>query len=353
MSEEPEVLFEQDGFLGRITLNRPKAINALTHTMARQMDETLRQWEHDESVRAVVVMGAGDRGLCAGGDIRSIYDDTKAGGTATDDFWADEYRLDLLIDEYPKPYIAIMDGLVMGGGVGISAHGSHRIVTERSKIAMPECGIGFVPDVGGTFILSRSPGSYGIHAAITAMQMHAADAIANGFADHYIPIADIPAFLGRIAEDGDVEAALEASAATPDPGQLAEIDDELGSCYEASTVAQIVRRLDDVDGELASAAARAIRGMSPVSVEVALASIQRAKDFSTLAEALNQEYRVSTHSLRHGDFIEGIRAQIIDKDRQPKWNPPTLDDVRHEEVEAYFAPIGDRELNLTSPGAQQ
>lgn len=352
MTDEPEVLFEQEGFLGRITLNRPKAINALTHTMARQMDEALRRWENDDSIRAVVVIGAGDRGLCAGGDIRSIYDDTKAGGTATDDFWADEYRLDLLIDEYPKPYIAIMDGLVMGGGVGISAHGSHRIVTERSKIAMPEVGIGFVPDVGGTFILSRSVGCYGIHAAITAMQMCATDAIANGFADHYIPIADIEPFLARVAEDGDVDAALQTAEGTPEPGELQSIDAELGSCYEASTVAEVVRRLDDMDGELASSTAKAIRGMSPISVEVALSSIKRAKEFGSLAEALNQEYRVSTYSLRHGDFIEGIRAQIIDKDRQPKWNPPTLDEVRQEMIDAYFAPIGERELNLsTTSGA--
>lgn len=344
---EPEVLIERDGALGRIVLNRPKAINALTHTMVTAIHGALREWASDPQIAAVAVTGAGERGLCAGGDIRSIYDDSKAGGHATDDFWADEYRLNRYISEYPKPYIAVMDGLVMGGGVGVSAHGSHRIATERSRIAMPEVGIGFIPDVGGTHILAHAPGAGGLHAALTAMQMGAADAIANGFADAYVPTSRIEELLAAVAGGESADDALARFSEEPEPGRLEEVDRELGECYSGRTVAEMVQRMEALGSPLATETAEKIRASSPVSVEVALESIRRAQGLGTLPEVLKQEYRVSLRSLREGDFIEGIRAQIIDKDRNPQWQPATLEEVDRNVVESYFAPLGEEELSFT------
>ena len=189
-SPPAEVLFERRGRLGVVTLNRPNAVNALTAGMASAMLEQLTLWADDDAVAAVLVRGAGDRGLCAGGDIVAIYRDMLDGGDATAGFWAEEYRLNLLISEYPKPYVAFMDGLVLGGGVGISAHGSVRIVTERTRMGMPETTIGFVPDVGGTLLLSRSPGESGTHAALTGAHLSGADALFLGLADHFVPSAE-------------------------------------------------------------------------------------------------------------------------------------------------------------------
>ncbi len=206
-----DVLLRTEGRAGFVTLNRPRALNALTHAMVLAVDEALTAWEHDPAVETVVIDGAGERGLCAGGDIRAIHDDARAGGTASAAFWRDEYRLNARIARYPKPYVALMDGIVMGGGVGISAHGSHRVVTERSRVAMPETGIGFVPDVGGTYLLGRAPGELGTHLALTGTPVGAADAILAGLADRYVPAAGLPA----LADDLTRLPAGEASPATP------------------------------------------------------------------------------------------------------------------------------------------
>ncbi|MGB3351319.1 MAG: 3-hydroxyisobutyryl-CoA hydrolase, partial [Mycobacterium sp.] len=186
MVDNEDVLVSVDRGVGLLTLNRPKAINSLTHPMVGRISAALSMWEHDDAVRAVVVSGAGDRGLCAGGDVVAIYHDAKVGGAATRQFWHDEYLLNAFIGRYPKPYVALMNGITMGGGVGLSAHGSVRVVTETTKMAMPEVGIGFIPDVGGTFILARTPGLLGVHAALTGAPFTGADAIVMGFADHFV-----------------------------------------------------------------------------------------------------------------------------------------------------------------------
>jgi enoyl-CoA hydratase len=339
-----EVLFERRGRLGVVTLNRPRAVNALTAGMASAMLEQLTHWADDDAVAAVLVRGAGDRGLCAGGDIVAIYRDMQDGGDATADFWAVEYRLNLLISEYPKPYVAFMDGLVLGGGVGISAHGSVRIVTERTRMGMPETTIGFVPDVGGTLLLSRSPGETGTHAALTGAHLSGSDALFLGLADHFVPSANL----------AELEAALEAEPADAAvarfvgdaPGSILAAQQEwIDACYSSDDAEEILRRLRTAGGEAADAA-DTIAAKSPTAVKVALASLRRAKDLS-LEEALEQEYRVGLRFLAGPDFREGIRAQVVDKDRDPHWQPATLADVSRSDVESYFAPLGDRELQLS------
>ncbi|WP_407445969.1 enoyl-CoA hydratase/isomerase family protein [Rhodococcus sp. (in: high G+C Gram-positive bacteria)] len=345
---EPEVLVEAKNGLGRITLNRPKAINALNHDMVRVMAETLQAWASDDSVRAVVLRGAGERGLCAGGDIVSIYHDARDGGTGSQEFWRDEYILNAAIGRYAKPYVAIMDGIVMGGGVGVSAHGNVRVVTERSTIAMPETGIGFVPDVGGTYLLSRTPGEIGTHIALTTGRMKAGDAIALGFADHYVPSDALDKFVAAL-ETGSVDDALaEYSQPAPDSALLAQRD-WIDAAYSADTVEEIVERLRSSDVPEARTAAEQILGKSPVALKVTLRSLRHARQLGSLEEVLNEEFRVSSASLTSHDLVEGIRAQVVDKDRTPHWSPATLADVTASDVDAYFQPLGDLELGLAAP----
>lgn len=340
-----EVLFERRGRLGVVTLNRPKAVNALTAGMASAMLDRLMLWAEDDAVATVLVRGAGDRGLCAGGDIVAIYRDMLDGGSATADFWAQEYRLNALIAAFPKPYVAFMDGLVLGGGVGISAHGSVRIVTERTRTGMPETTIGFVPDVGGTLLLSRSPGQSGTHAALTGAHLSGSDALFLGLADHHVPSARLSELAGALesepAEDAVGRFREQAPAAA-----LAAQSEWIDSCYASDDAEEILRRLRAFGGEAAEAA-DAIEAKSPAAVKVTLESLRRVRGLS-LEEALEQEYRVGLHCLAGPDFREGIRAQVIDKDRAPRWQPATLGEVSRDDVEAYFAPLGDRELRLSS-----
>ncbi|MFJ4286312.1 enoyl-CoA hydratase/isomerase family protein [Paenarthrobacter nicotinovorans] len=344
-----DVLFERRGHLGIVTLNRPKAVNALNAGMVTAMLEQLLAWADDESVATVLVQGAGDRGLCAGGDIVAIYKDMLHGGSETADFWADEYRLNALIANYPKPYVAFMDGLVLGGGVGISAHGSHRVVTERTRTGMPETTIGFVPDVGGTLLLSRAPGEAGTHAALTGAHLGGADALYLGLADHFVPSESLPA-LAEALESSTAEAAVERFAQAAPDSALAAQREWIDSCYSGDDAEEIVHRLRDAGGEAAEAA-DTITAKSPTSVKVTLESLRRVRGLS-LEEALDQEYRVGLRCLSGPDFREGIRAQVVDKDRNPQWKPATLAEVTASDVEGYFAPLGERELGLSANPVQ-
>lgn len=335
--ESDQILTRVHGGVGFVTLNRPNAINSLTHTMVTAMHKTLDDWAHDRDVRAVVVNGAGERGLCAGGDVVAIYHSAKAGGADARAFWFDEYRLNAAIGHYPKPYVALMDGIVMGGGVGVSAHGSVRVVTEKSKIAMPEVGIGFIPDVGGTYLLSRAPGLLGLHAALTGAPFSGADAIALGFADHYVPHRELELFGAEVVGEG-VETAVESFAQEPPPSNLAAQRSWIDRCYAGETVADIVVALRGHGEGPANDAADLIETRSPVALAVTLASVRRAAKLDTLKEVLTQEYRVSCASLRSHDLVEGIRAQLVDKDRNPKWSPASLAAVTDADVDAYFAP---------------
>ncbi|THA77612.1 enoyl-CoA hydratase/isomerase family protein [Streptomyces sp. A0642] len=351
MSHDDSVLLHTEGRVRHLTLNRPRALNALNHAMVRQMAEALDAAEQDPSVVAVLLTGAGERGLCAGGDIRSIHDDALAGGRASLDFWRDEYRLNARIARFPKPYVAVMDGIVMGGGVGVSAHGSLRIVTERSRIAMPETGIGFVPDVGGTRLLGAAPGELGMHLALTGDAVGAADALLCGLADHFVPSTDLPALLAALDTCTTPEAVVataERYAGTAPAGELAGHRDWIDACYAADTVEEIVERLDRNGAPAAKQAATTILAKSPTALKVTLAALRRARRLESLEAALDQEYRVSSAAFTRPDLVEGVRAQIIDKDRSPRWRPAELAEVTDEEVARHFAPLGDGELGLAA-----
>ena len=336
-ADTDEVLVRVEHGVGFLTLNRPQAINSLTHTMVTAMDAALTAWADDDAVRAVVVSGAGDRGLCAGGDVVAIYHSAKAGGADARRFWFDEYRLNARIGSYPKPYVALMNGIVMGGGVGVSAHGSVRVVTESSKIAMPEVGIGFIPDVGGAYLLSRAPGHLGLHAALTGAPFSGADAIALGFADHFVPSAALELFTAMVAAEGP-EAAVTAYAQEPPASPLAAQRDWIDDCYAGQTVSDIVAALRGCGEGPAGDAATLIGTRSPIALAVTLAAVRRAAKLDSLREVLVQDYRVSCASLRSHDLVEGIRAQLVDKDRNPKWSPSSLAEVTDEDVQGYFEP---------------
>lgn len=338
--ESDEVLTRIDGDVGLITLNRPKAINSLNQPMVDALRAVLARWADDDAVRAVVLSGAGERGLCAGGDVVSIYHSARKDGVEARRFWRDEYLLDAQIADFAKPYVALMDGIVMGGGVGVSAHANIRVVTDTSKIAMPEVGIGFVPDVGGAFLLSRAPGGLGLHAALTGAPFSGADAIAMGFADHYVPHDDLEAFTRAVVADG-AQGALAKHAVEPPPSELAAQRAWIDECYAGDTVQDIVAALRGQAAGPANDAADLISTRSPISLSVALEAVRRAAKLETVKDVLIQDYRVSSASLRSHDLVEGIRAQLIDKDRNPKWSPATLDAVTAADVEAYFTPVDD------------
>ena len=338
--ESDEVLIRVDRGVGLITLNRPKAINSLNQQMVDALSAVLTRWEDDDAVHAVVLSGAGERGLCAGGDVVAVYHSARKDGVEARRFWRGEYLLDGQIGRFAKPYVSLMDGIVMGGGVGVSAHGSTRVVTETSKIAMPEVGIGFVPDVGGAFLLSRAPGALGLHAALTGAPFSGADAIGLGFADHYVPHSELDAFTRAIVSDG-VESAVAGHAIEPPASTLAAQRDWIDECFAGDTVEDIVAALRGHDAGPANDAANLIASRSPISVSVALEAVRRAAKLETLDDVLTQDYRVSSASVRSHDLVEGIRAQIIDKDRNPTWSPATLAAVTTADIDAYFAPVDD------------
>nr|WP_308801057.1 enoyl-CoA hydratase/isomerase family protein [Streptomyces polyasparticus] len=335
-----DVLLRTEGRAAHIVLNRPRALNALDHAMVGAIDAALSAWETDSSVATVVLSGAGERGLCAGGDIRAIHDDAKAGGTASAAFWRDEYRLNARIARYPKPYVALMDGIVMGGGVGLSAHGALRVVTERSRVAMPETTIGFVPDVGGTYLLSRTPGLLGTHLALTGAAVGATDAQLCGLADHFVPSALLPHLREDLARL-PAHVAVERWAQPAPEGELAAAREWIDACYAADSVEDILERLLGSGVPAAKEAAVTLQSKSPTSLKVTLEAVRRARELSTLEEVLVQEFRVSCAAVTMPDLVEGVRAQVIDKDRSPKWTPADLASVTAADVERFFAPVRD------------
>lgn len=346
--DAPPVLTRVEGRAGHIVLNRPRALNALDHPMVRLVDEALTAWEHDDEVRTVVVTGAGDRGLCAGGDIRAVREDILAGGgAASAAFWHDEYLLNARIARYRKPYVAVMDGYVMGGGVGVSAHGDVRVVTERSRVAMPETIIGFVLDVGATYLLTRAPGELGTHLALTGTSVGAGDALLCGLADHYVPSERLADFTAALA-DTDAADAVRAFAATAPEGELAARRAWIDSCYAADSVEEIVDRLQSCGERAAKETAEVLLSRSPTALKVTLAALRRSRALGSLEEALDQEYRVSCACLTAPDFPEGVRAQVVDKDRAPKWVPADLASVTEADVERFFGPGAYGELGLGS-----
>ncbi|MEU1125461.1 enoyl-CoA hydratase/isomerase family protein [Streptomyces sp. NPDC005899] len=349
MNDDEPVLSHTEGHTLHIRLNRPRALNALTHTMVRSIDDALTEAAGNDTITHVVISGAGERGLCAGGDIRSIYEDARAGRQASVDFWRDEYRLNARIARFHKPYVALMDGIVMGGGVGISAHGSVRVVTERSRVAMPETGIGFVPDVGGTYLLAAAPGELGTHLALTGQPVHAADAVACGLADHFIPshrLADVTQALAESATPAAVRNTVAAHAERAPDGELAACRQWIDDCYAPDNVEEIIERLLDSGIPAAKEAAATLLTRSPTALKVTLEAVRRARGLDSLEAALDQEFRVSCRAFTGPDLVEGVRAQIIDKDRRPRWSPADPAGVTDAEVARHFEPLGERELGL-------
>ncbi|HEY0329798.1 MAG TPA: enoyl-CoA hydratase/isomerase family protein [Rhodopseudomonas sp.] len=349
---EPELIVRREGTAGVIRLNRPKAINALTLAMVRGIDAALDGFAADPEVALVLLEGAGERGLCAGGDIRTLYDSARAGGDLGPAFWREEYLLNARIARFVKPYVALMDGLVMGGGVGLSAHGSVRVVSETTRIAMPEVGIGFFPDVGGSYLLSRAPGETGTYFGLTGATMNGADAIFAGFADAFVPAPQWPALREKLtqaprgASAGQVRGIVARFAAKPEPGPAELHRSQIDAAFAHDTVEEIVAALSRDGSEFAQATLKALGGKSPTSLKVALRLLRSARLAASLEACLADEYRAALEVFVSADFVEGIRAAVIDKDRNPKWQPSRLEDVTDDIVARYFVTRGARELRF-------
>jgi len=329
------------GRAGRITLNRPKALNALTYDMCLAIEQALLAWRDDPTVDVVVIDAVGDRAFCAGGDIADLYASGQRGDYAYGQrFWADEYRLNALIATYPKPYVAFMQGFTMGGGVGISCHGSHRIVGQTSQIAMPECGIGLVPDVGGSLLLSHAPAGVGAYLGLTATRMGAADAIFAGFADMYIPQSLWTDLIAALEQSGSTDVLVSHD---PGPSDLFDNAKALSEIFIHSNLPELVHHLDQCPTELAQSALKSIRRNSPLAMSATLHILKNLPNTANIYDALRAEYRFTARAIQHGDFIEGIRAAVIDKDRNPKWHH-TIDTVPPETIALMSSPLGDMDL---------
>lgn len=334
-----------EGRAGRITLNRPQALNALTHEQILRIEAQLLVWRDDPAVGLVLIDAVGDRAFCAGGDIQKLYDTGRAGDFAYGRrFWADEYRLNALIWNYPKPYVAIMHGFTMGGGVGVSALGSHRIVTDGSQIAMPECGIGLIPDVGGSLLLSCAPGRLGEYLGATGTRMGPADAILATFADSYVPSDRLEAL--KVALTGGDAEVIAEFAQTPPEGHLARQQPKIDAHFGGETAMDIIRSLRHGEGPWEAEAEALMRRGCPLSVSCAIESIHRARGVRSIERALALEYRFSYRCMEQGEFLEGVRAAVIDKDRSPVWAIPTLEAVPPLKVMQMLFTLGETELKL-------
>jgi enoyl-CoA hydratase/carnithine racemase len=335
MTAEDTVVTSRDGRVGRILLNRPQALNALDLPMLRACAAILRTWRDDPHVHAVVIAGAGDRAFCAGGDIRALRDAQLSGDrAAADQFFAEEYALNLTIATYPKPYIALIDGICMGGGIGLSVHAPYRVATEHAGFAMPETAIGFFPDIGATFLLPRLPGELGTYLGLTGLRVNGADAVHAGFATHFTPRARLSDLSAALARDGI--AAL-ATYQEKLPGfSFAAHRAAIDQCFSAGSVSEIVSRLQAAQAEWAEAALKALGQVSPSALHWTLRALRRGRDL-TLQQALDAEFALTRTTMAHPDFAEGVRAMVVDKDRRPAWQPPNIADVDPAVIDALFA----------------
>jgi enoyl-CoA hydratase len=345
MSEEAEVLFERRGGAGVITLNRPKVLNALTLGMIRLIHPQMKLWAADDGVKIGSIEGAGERAFCAGGDIRALHDWGRAGDPNVIRLYYEEYRLNTYIKFYPKPYVALMDGIDMGGGVGLSVHGSTRVATERLMFAMPETGIGLFPDVGGTFFLPRCPGEIGMFLGLTGERLKAADAIYAGIADVHVPSGKLGELKERLAKGEALETAVKAVAVEAGAPPLAQFRAEIDRHFSKGSVAEIVAALKADAGEWAQKAAATIATKSPTSLLVTYRQIREGARLS-FEDCMKLEFRLTNRFMRGHDFYEGVRAIIIDKDQKPLWQPARLEDIEAADVDGYFATLGKDELGF-------
>jgi enoyl-CoA hydratase len=356
MADTGEILLGRKGGLAILTINRPQALNALTLDNYRRFDPALRDWAADPSVHAVVVCGAGDRAFCAGGDVRAVYEAGRGISGAPDlpaVFFREEYELIRRIHHFPKPYIAIIDGITMGGGAGISVNGAYRIATERTLLAMPETGIGLFPDVGATRFLNRCPGHAGRYLGLTGARVNAADALYCGLATHAVKRDSVEALLDELSPENTLlEDCLRRFAVDPRPAPLAVLQPAIDRCFAGDSVEAILDALaaesadGGADAEWAEETRAGLLTKSPTSLKVTLRQLTLGRDCD-LDAALALEYRLTQHVMAGHDFYEGVRAMLIDRDRKPQWRPATLAEVTDSMVDAYFAPIGDRELRFS------
>jgi enoyl-CoA hydratase len=350
IGEEPDLIARREGAVGVIRLNRPKAINAVTLEMFRDVDKALDRFEADPAIGLILLEGAGERGLCAGGDIRALYESSQVAGDLGKILWREEYILNARIAKFAKPYVAFMDGIVMGGGVGLAAHGSHRVVTDRTKLAMPEVGLGFFPDVGGTWLLSRSPGEIGTYFGLTGQTMNGPDAVYAGFADAVVPSGKLPALREALtkaragATHADVKSLIDGFATSETAGPVAALQPRIDGWFAHDRMEGIFAALHRDGSELALATLKTLNEKSPRGMVVTLKLLRLARASSSLEQCLVREYRAALEVFSSDDFREGVRAAVIDKDRSPKWSPPRIGDVTPEMVALYFASLGKDEL---------
>ena len=345
MSDDAEILFERRGALGLITLNRPKALNALTRDMCVAMKAQLDAWAGDDAIKSVAIRGAGDRAFCAGGDVRALYASGRAGTPYALDFWRDEYVLDAAVKHFPKPYVAFLKGIVMGGGVGVSVHGSHRVADESVTFAMPETGIGLFPDVGGSYFLPRIRGEIGMYLALTGARLKTADCVYAGVATHCVPTAGTEVVVEKLAAGQDPDAALSGLSVDPGRTPLIESSGDIERIFMLDGVEAILAAAEEDGSEWARNAARTMRTKSPTSLKIAYRQIREGAKLDFDA-CMHMEFRIVSRVIRGHDFFEGVRATIIDKDGAPKWQPADLAQVSDADVDAYFAPLGEDELRL-------
>lgn len=357
MADTDDIIFKeiegQGGNIGLITLNRPAALNALTHDMCKELNHVLIEWAEAKHIKAVVIQGAGDKAFSAGGDILQLYHHGKAGRFDNiRDFFRDEYRLNYRIHTYPKPFISLLDGIAMGGGVGVSIHGSHRVVTERFVFAMPETAIGFFPDIGASYFLPRCPGETGVYLGLTGMRLNAAEAIYVELADHFISsnhLSELVTVLAQTKFNGDhfeaVTAILQEISVKPETPQLAIHRQDIDECFCLDTVEEIIEILEEKNHVWHHDTIKMLQKKSPTSLKVSLRELREgvALDFEA---CMRMEYRLCQHFVLGHDFYEGVRAVLVDKDHSPKWHPDQLADVSDEKVESFFAILPDCELDL-------
>lgn len=349
---EPDLIVRREGAAGVIRLNRPKALNALTLEMTRGIADALDAFAADPKIALVLLEGAGERGLCAGGDIRGLYESARIKGDLGKIFWREEYIVNARIANYPKPYVAYMDGFVMGGGIGLAGHASHRVVTEKTKVAMPEVGLGFFPDVGGTWLLSRAPGELGTYFGLTGLTMNGADAVVCGLADVLIRTTDWAALRETLTtaaagtDAAGVMATLKRFASASEVGPVTKRRDLIHRAFAHDSVEEIIAALEQDGSDFAQATLQALADKSPRGLKVTLKLLRLARTSSSLEECLKREYLAALEVFDSADFVEGVRAAIIDKDRNPAWQPPDLAGVTPDIVARYLAK---RDVELTFP----